>query len=136
MLGEQLAPRIRCEQLARVEPVHGHRARERRGGLARKIGASRTAVRPERGAVGRRVEREDLLHAAVAVRRDDEDETRRETNDDVVMELALRPMIDELERTDRFEERAEHERTGERIDESLERHGDGNMGLTGAARKR
>lgn len=64
--------------------------------VAGKIGDVRAAPMPERPAVGNAPEGEHLLHSAVAIRGDEEDAAVGESDDDVVMELPLRPMIDEL----------------------------------------
>ena len=58
---------------------------------------------PEGEAIRQVGEGKDLLHAAVAVRSDDEDATRQDgrgglgqPEDDVVVELALRPVVDQV----------------------------------------
>jgi len=82
---------------------------------------------PERSAVGDVREGEDLLDAAVAVRRHDEDPAGRsrdgargQSQDEVVVELALRPVGDELVPSEALgeigEERAEDEVAGEVVD--------------------
>jgi hypothetical protein len=103
MLGPQLASRVGGEQLARVEPMLRDCAREDRVKLAAKLRDVRAAVVPEGAAVRHVREREDLLYAAVAVRGDNEDVAwqggrRRlgQAKDDVVMELALRPVGHEV----------------------------------------
>lgn len=79
---------------------------------------------PQSAAVGHVVEGEDLLHAAVAVGRDDEDRSSRagavgsdDSHHDIVMKLALLPVIEEFvataTSTQFFEKRAENERIGQ-----------------------
>ena len=97
----ELAARVGTEQLARVEPV------VRRGALqdfrkrSGKFTHPRAAPVPERRALRNFVEAQHFLHAAVAVRCDRKDLAGQrflvvEAHDDVVMKLALSPMIDEI----------------------------------------
>lgn len=85
--------------------------------LSREVCDVRAAPAPERPAIGDGVEGEHLLHAAIAIGRDDEDEPIRQPNDDVVMELSLCPMIEQLvaaaSDTELFKERSEDERISE-----------------------
>jgi hypothetical protein len=104
--------------------MHGRRSRERCCGLGGlEVFVARTAHGPERCTLGDVVEAEDLFHSAVAVGRHDHDGTGKVTlgvgnaQNQIVMELALGPMIDELERSPAHphfvEERTKHERMRE-----------------------
>jgi hypothetical protein len=74
---------------------------------------------PEGSAVGHGVERENLFDSAVAIRRDDEDLTRktatfaRDSHDNIVVEFALFPMIEQFispkANAYLFEQRAQNE---------------------------
>jgi hypothetical protein len=84
---------------------------------------------PKRVAIGYVREAKDFLHAAVAVRGNDQDRSgkfsRRATNPQhrVVVKLALLPMIDELipvpAKTHVIEERAKHERIRQICDDRV-----------------
>src|SRR4029078_519854 len=66
------------------------------------FGIVRTTGVPQRSTIGNSGEGEDFLHAAIAVRRDHYDVSAEVINggwhsqDDVVVELTLLPVIDEL----------------------------------------
>jgi hypothetical protein len=81
---------------------------------------------PECPAVGHGVEGKHLLHAAVAVGRNDENEPVGKSNDDVVMEFALLSVIEELVASvvcaQLFEERSKNERIGELLKVGVHRH--------------
>lgn len=91
-----------------------------------------TTKRPERGPKRHVVEAEDLLHAAVAVGGHDEDTSWEvaapdgEPQHDVVVELALLPVLDELEGSVRtshvVEKGAENERPRESFDPRFGSH--------------
>jgi hypothetical protein len=130
VLGPELAARVRGKEFARIEPVLGGRTREDRGELTGEGLDLGAAVVPEGPAVRHLGEAEDLLDAAVAVGRDEQDgpgEVARrrsgEPEDDVVVELALRPVGGELvaaeARGDVVEQGTEDERAREGVD-----HGD------------
>lgn len=91
----QLAPGIRSEQIARIEPVRGYRVSEDGRKVAGEVRDVRAAPMPERPAIGDALESEHLFHAAVAVRGHDENAVG-DAHDDVVVEFSLRPMVDEL----------------------------------------
>ncbi len=70
--------------------------------LSRELWVLWAALMPKRPARRALVEREHFLDAAVAVGRDDQNPAwqlavRLESNDYIMMELALLPMIDQLE---------------------------------------
>ena len=104
----------------------GGRASEDGEELAAELAHVRTAMVPQRAAVGDVREGEDLLDAAVAVGRDDEDASwrvlraRGQAEHEVVVELTLGPVGDELVASEALreilEERAEDEVTGKVID--------------------
>ena len=86
---------------ARIEVMKGHRAIERGDRPSRKLRVLGTAVVPERPAIRDFGEAEHLLHAAVAVGRDDQERAReaeigRHAQHDVVVEFTLLPVIDEV----------------------------------------
>ncbi len=128
MLGQELAARVGEQQLTWIEPVQRCRSQQRDRRRLGEIPVLRTAERPERASRRYVVEAEDLFHAAVAVGGDDEDTSRqvadararREANHEIVMELALCPVLEELERAVRathvVEERAEDEGCGKSVD--------------------
>jgi len=96
-LGQELAPRILREEIARIEVVHCRRAGDERREISRKVGDVRAAPVPERVTLGDGVEEQDFFHAAVTVRCDDDDALTRAEHD-VVVELTLRPVREHLER--------------------------------------
>jgi len=100
-LGPVLAARVSAQKRAGIEPVYGARVVEDRGHRAAEIGGIGTAVVPESFFSRRRLEAEDLLHAAVAVRRDDQHRPgqaapRLDPEEQVVVELATLPVIEKL----------------------------------------
>jgi hypothetical protein len=127
MLFTVFAACVGREKLTRIEPVNRLGARERGRGRCVELRIARAAKRPERGAFGHLRKTENLFDAAVAVRRDDEDRTRKifrvDLEDDVVMELALRPMADEIERavtrSELVEDGAEDQCAREGIDDGM-----------------
>jgi hypothetical protein len=120
----ELAAGVRTEEVARIEPVRRDRATEERRKLTGEIRDVRAAPMPEGPAIGHRLESEHLLHAAVAVGRHDEDDSVRDSNDDVVVELALLPVVEELvaavPRAKLLEERSEDEVISQRL--HVDRH--------------
>jgi hypothetical protein len=103
VLGAQFAPRVRREQFAWIEPVLRDRAGEDGAELSVEVAQVGAAVMPEGTPVGHVRQAQDLLDAAVAVRRDDQDASRelrsgrrRQSKHDVVVKLALRPVRNEL----------------------------------------
>lgn len=101
--------------------MQGGPARDRLRGLGVELRISRAAQGPERLARRRRIEREHLFHAAVAVRRDDNHLPRWDPEEEIVVELALCPVLEDLEaaraRPELLERSTEHERSGEIGDE-------------------
>jgi hypothetical protein len=113
------------KELARIEPVHGDGSREDGAELSGELEGTRASVVPESVAIGHLREADDFLHAPVAVCRDDENASReacifRKADDDVVVELALRPVSDEVVTAvaslEFLEEGAQYEVTCEGID--------------------
>lgn len=93
----QLASSLDPEQVAGIEPVKSNGVSQHRGKVAREVGYLRTAPVPKRPAIGHAVEREDFLHTPVAIGRHDEDGAAWNADDDVVVEFALRPVIEKIE---------------------------------------
>ena len=133
MFGQELAPRVRGEELAGIEPVQSGGFCDRARGLrSAEVGVVRTAHRPEGGALGDCVEAEDFLDAAIAVRRDHQDVARElaragDAQHEVVVELSLRPVIEQLEgaesRAHLVETGSEDEGAGEGFDDGMRGHG-------------
>ena len=119
----ELAAGVGAEQIARVEPVSCDGPAEHRAKVAREVGDARAAPVPQCPALRSALEGEHLFHAAVAVRRDDEDDSVRKPYDDVVMKLSLLPVIEQLVasvlRSEVVEERPEDEVIGEPLQVSL-----------------
>jgi signal peptidase II len=113
------ASRVRAEELARVEPVRSRCGRQDVGQLAGELGVLRAARVPESKSVGNVGEAKHFFDSAVTVRAHDENRPgkigrgRWDPHDDVVVELALLPMIHELVSTpavaNAIQERAEEE---------------------------
>ena len=134
MLRQQLASCVGHEQLARIEPVHGHGTSKRLRGRRRELGIRRTSQRPKRAALRNFGKRQNLFDAAIAVRRYDEDWPRKRAVDlgfvnaenDIMMKLALRPVRDELERAELlahfFEKAPEHQGRSKPVDERIVPH--------------
>jgi hypothetical protein len=82
---------------------------------------------PERPPIGKRLESEHLLHAAVAVGCNDEDNASRQAHDDIVVEFALLPVVKELvaavPRSEVIEESSEDEVVGETLQIGLHLRG-------------
>lgn len=123
MLWLQLAAGIGGEQLARIEEVRRDRAAEHLGKDPGEIGGLGTPPAPEGVARGNLREAQDLFDATIAVRRHHEDVARqplrvgaRHADDDVVVELALRPVFEKLEGSDIVAQKLEQlaERSGVR----------------------
>jgi hypothetical protein len=113
------------KEFARVEPVHRDGSREDGAELSGELEGSGASVVPESVAIGHFPKADDFLHSAVAVCSDDENASReicsfRKSDDDVVVELSLRPVSDEVVAAvtslELLEERAEYEVAREGID--------------------
>ena len=124
MLGQELASGVVEQELAGVEIVMGAREREHRNELPFELGRVWATRLPEGRAVGHLAKAEHLFHAAVAVRGNDENRPGQatevaHTDDDVVVKLALCPMLDELVPPVSFaqplQQGSQRERLGERI---------------------
>jgi len=116
------------KQLTRIEPMVSDSSVEDDRQLAEKLGTLRAAKSPKTESVRRTLQRDDLFDAAVAVSGDDENRAREERSgwdakDDVVMKLALLPMVHELVGTEdvdqQVEEGAQHHGVGETLQQRV-----------------
>jgi len=93
-----LAACVRFKECARIKPVDGPGLRKQRRDRAGEIGRVWTTEVPERFLFGKRLQAQDLLHAAIAVRGYDENGTgkailRLNSEKQVVMKLPALPVI-------------------------------------------
>ena len=108
---------------SRIEPMVPDGSPEHRREVAGEVRDVRAAPVPERPAIRNGLEGEDLLYAAVAVGRDDEDDVVGKAHHDIVIELALLPVVEELvssmPRSKIVEESAEYEMVSKSLQVSL-----------------
>jgi hypothetical protein len=129
VLRPQLAASIGQQELARIEPVHGLRAREDRREITLKFRAFRAAILPQGASVRRRVKTQDLLHPAIAVRGDHQKMAWQPVRwvhpeEHVVVELSLLPMREELEPTEGAPELVEQRSEDQGLSEGIDAHGE------------
>lgn len=104
MLMAQLTPGIGREEIAGIEPMHRAGARQNGRNCTGELGVVRTPIVPQREPIRHVSETKELLHAAIAIGGNDQNATwqlRRgapKPEHDIVMELALRPVIEMVDR--------------------------------------
>lgn len=94
-LGAELAAGVFEEQLAGVEVMHGRGARAKRRKVALELRIVGASPPPQGPTIRNLVEEQELLDPAIAVRGNDQHLVVGQAQDDVMVELALRPVIDQ-----------------------------------------